>query len=73
MVLTLPKRLRAYFLLDRRRLGGLSRGAYHTLRECLRAAVGERDLAPGAIVCVQTFGSLAHAHPHLPGLVTDGG
>ncbi len=27
---------------------------------------------PGAIACVQTFGSLAHLHPHLPVLVTDG-
>jgi hypothetical protein len=72
VVLTLPKRLRAYFLPDRRRLGGLSRVAYRTLRAYLRAALGERDLAPGAIVCVQTFGSLAHAHPHLHVLVTDG-
>jgi hypothetical protein len=66
VVLALPKRLRPYFLPDRRRLGGLSRVAYRTLRAYLRAALGERDLAPGAIVCVQTFGSLAHAHPHLP-------
>jgi hypothetical protein len=47
--------------------------AYHTLREYLRAALGERDLAPGVIVCVQTFGSLAHIHPHLHVLLTDGG
>jgi hypothetical protein len=72
VVLTLPKRLRATFVHDRRRLGGLSRVAYRTLREYLRAALGERELAPGAIVCVQTFGSLVHAHPHLPVLVTDG-
>ena len=72
-VLTLPKRRRATFVHDRRRLGGLSRVATRTLREYLRAALGERDLAPGAIVWVQTFGSLAHAHPHLHGRVTDGG
>jgi hypothetical protein len=72
VVLTLPKRLRPYLLADRRRLAGLSRVAYRTLREYLCAALGERDLAPGAIVCVQTFGSLAHAHPHLHVLVTDG-
>jgi hypothetical protein len=72
VVLTLPKRLRAYCVHDRRRLGGLSRVAYRTLREYLRAAVGERDLAPGAIVCVQTFGSLAHLHAHLHVLLTDG-
>jgi hypothetical protein len=28
---------------------------------------------PGAIVCVQTLGSLAHAHPHWHLLATDGG
>ena len=65
VVLTLPKRLRAYFLHARRPLGRLSRVAYHTLRAYLCAALGEPDVAPGAIVCVQTFGSLAHAHPHL--------
>jgi len=28
---------------------------------------------PGLIVCVQTFGSVAHLHPHLHVLMTDGG
>jgi tetratricopeptide (TPR) repeat protein len=36
VVLTLPKRLRAYFLHHRRRRGGLSRLAYRTLREYFR-------------------------------------
>ncbi len=43
VVLTLPKRLRAYFLHDRRRLGLLSRIAARTLRAYVRAALGERD------------------------------
>ena len=73
VVLTIPKRLRPYFLHDRRRLGCLSRVAYRTLREYLRAALGERDVVPGVIVSVQTFGSLVHPHPHLHLLVTDGG
>ena len=74
VVLTLPKRLRPWFIHhDRRRRGDLSRLAFRTLRDYLRAALGERDLAPGAIVCLQTFGALAHAHPHLHVLVTDGG
>ena len=53
VVLTLPKRLRPYLLYDRRRLGSLSRLASHTLSRYLQAALGERDAAPGAIVCVQ--------------------
>jgi hypothetical protein len=38
VVLTLPKRLRAYFLHDRRRLGLLSRIAVRTLRDYVQAA-----------------------------------
>ena len=72
VVLTLPKRLRPYFLYDRRRLGLLSRIAYRTLLGYLRAALGEPDAAPGTIVCIQGFGSLAHWHPHLRVLLTDG-
>jgi hypothetical protein len=72
VVLTLPKRLRAYFLHDRRRLGLLSRIAARTLRGDVQAAVGEREAVPGVIVCVQTFGSVAHLHPHLHVLLTDG-
>jgi hypothetical protein len=72
VVLTLPKRLRAYFLHDRRRLGLLSRVAARTLRGYVQAAVGEREAVPGVIVCVQTFGSVAHLHPHLHVLLTDG-
>ena len=65
MVLTLPKRLRAYFVHDRRRLGLLSRIAARTLRAYVQAALGERAAVPGVIACVQTFGSVAHLHPHL--------
>jgi hypothetical protein len=72
VVLTLPKRLRAYFLHDRRRLGLLSRVAARTLRGDVQAAVCEREAVPGVIVCVQTFGSVAHLHPHLHVLLTDG-
>ena len=72
VVLTLPKRLRAYFLHDRQRLGLLSRVAARTLRAYVQAAVGERQAVPGLIACVQTFGSVAHLHPHLHVLMTDG-
>jgi hypothetical protein len=72
VVLTLPKRLRAYFMHDRRRLGLLSRLASRTLRAYVQAAIGEREAVPGLIVCVQTFGSVAHLHPHLHVLMTDG-
>ena len=73
MVLTVPKRLRAYFLYDRCRLGLLNRIATRTLRDHVEAALGERAVVPGLIVCVQTFGSVAHVHPHLHVLMSDGG
>jgi len=73
VVLTLPKRLRPYLLHDRRRLGLVSRVAARTLRAYVQAALGERDAVPGVIACVQTFGSVAHVHPHLHVLMTDGG
>ena len=72
VVLTLPKRLRAYFLHDRRRLELLSRVAARTLRGYVQAALGESHAVPGVIACVQTFGSLAHLHPHLHVLLSDG-
>jgi len=72
VVLTLPKRLRAYFLYDRRRLGLLSRVASRTLHAYVGAARGESDAVPGVISLAQSFGSLAHWHPHLHLVVTDG-
>jgi hypothetical protein len=72
VVLTIPKRLRPYFLQDRRRLGLLSRLATRTLRAYVEAAVGARAVVPGLIVCAQTFGSVAHFHPHLHVLMSDG-
>ncbi len=64
VVLTLPKRLRAYFLYDRRRLGLLSRVASRTLHGYVGAALGESEAVPGVISLAQSFGSLAHWHPH---------
>ena len=72
VVLTIPKRLRAYFLYDRRRLGLLSRVAYRTLHGYVGAALGEADAVPGVVSLAQSFGSLAHWHPHLHLVVTDG-
>ena len=73
VVLTIPKRLRAYFLHDRRRLGLLSRVAYRTLHGYVGAALGESDVVPGVVSLSQSHGSLAHWHPHLHLVVTDGG
>lgn len=73
VVLTIPKRLRGYFLYDRRRLGLLSRVASRTVHAYVSAALGEPGVVPGVVSLAQSFGSLAHWHPHLHLVVTDGG
>jgi hypothetical protein len=47
VVLTVAKRLWAYFIYDHRRLGRLSQVAYRTLREYVQAALGEPEVVPG--------------------------
>ena len=73
VVLAVPKRLRPYFLYDRKLLGELSRVAARTVTSFIRASVGEKDLSVGIVSSIQTHGSLANWHPHLHMLVTDGG
>ena len=71
-VFTVPKRLRPFFLHDRRLLGQFSRVAYRTLRDFLRATLRDPEVVPGVVASIQTFGSLVNWHPHLHHLVTDG-
>ena len=73
VVLTIPKRLRAYCLYRRRLLGEIARVAARTVTAAIRTLTGERDLAVGLVACLQTHGSRANWHPHLHLLVTDGG
>ena len=73
VVLTIPKRLRASCLYRRRLLGEIARVAARTVTAAIRTLTGERDLAVGIVVCLQTHGSRANWHPHLHLLVTDGG
>ena len=46
--------------------------ASRTLHAYVRAALGESDAVPGVVSLAQSFGSLAHWHPHLHLVVTDG-
>ena len=73
VVLTIPKRLRAYCLYRRRLLGEIARAAAGTITAAIRTLTGERDLAVGIVACLQTHGSRANWHPHLHLLVIDGG
>jgi len=73
VVLTIPKRLRAYCLYRRRLLGEIARVAARSITAAIRTLTGERALAVGIVACLQTHGSRANWHPHLHLLVTDGG
>ena len=72
VVFTIPKVLRGLFERERRLLGLLARTAYETLRRVLREASGERDVVPGVVASIQTFGSYANFHPHVHAIVTEG-
>jgi hypothetical protein len=73
VVLTIPKRLRAYCLYRRRLLGEIARVAARTVTAAGRSLTCERDLAVGIVAYLQTHGSRANWHPYLHLLVTDGG
>jgi hypothetical protein len=73
VVLTIPKRLRAYCLYRRRLLGEIARVGARAITSAIRALTDERDLSVGIVACLQTHGSRANWHPHLHLLVTDGG
>jgi len=72
VVMTIPRRLRAHFLYDRRRLGQLSRVASRTLHAYVRAALGEPVAVPGVVSLAQSFGSIGQWHPQLHLVVTAG-
>ena len=73
VVLTIPRRLRAYCLYRRRLLGEIARVAARTVTAAIRTLTGERELAVGIVACLQTHGSCANWHPHLHLPITDGG
>ncbi|MGH7408949.1 MAG: IS91 family transposase, partial [Candidatus Methylomirabilales bacterium] len=73
VVFTVPKALRGLFQRDRRLLGTLSQAAYAALREVVQRELGRRDVVPGFVGVVQTFGSFLNWQPHLHGLISEGG
>jgi len=71
-VFTIPKRLRIFFRYDRELLKELPKLAWELVREIYQVVVKREDAIPGMIATVQTFGELAHFHPHVHTVVTDG-
>ncbi len=71
-VFSIPKRLRIYFMFDRRLLAKLSRCAWKVLNLYLTQTGAYDDAKAGAAVAVQSFGDFQNFHPHLHVLATDG-
>ncbi len=72
-VFVIPKMLRPYFLHHRELLGGLTRAAWETVLELMRAAVDDETFRPGMVAVVQTSGDLGNWQPHTHALVSRGG
>jgi hypothetical protein len=73
ITLTVPERLRPFFLWDRKLLGLLARCAAETIKIFSREMTGEPRGVPAIVVSVQTFGNAAAPyHPHCHCLVANG-
>ena len=46
--------------------------AWQAVLQVYRAVLDRDDVTPGMIVCIQSFGELAHWHPHIHASVRDG-
>lgn len=85
-VFSLPKRLRPYFMYDRKLLPKLSLCAWNVLSEYLKTSISKENSAdkqaagkaccssmqPGCVIAVQTFGEFLNFNPHLHFIASDG-
>src|SRR5690554_873771 len=71
-VFSLPKRLRPYFMYDRKMLAKLSRCAWKVLSDYIKQSVPVDNPMPGAVISVQTFGEFLNFNPHLHIIATNG-
>ena len=72
VVFTIPRMLRLFFKYNRRLLGSLCHSALRSLIRYFEFVAG-REVMPGLIAAIQTFGDRINPHPHLHFLVTEGG
>lgn len=71
-VFSIPKRLRIYFLYDRKLLAKLSICAWKVMNTYLKSVVSDEAAVPGASIAVQTYGDFLNFNPHLHAITTDG-
>jgi len=72
VVFTIPKMLQIFFKFNRSLLSALCVCGKEAFIKYLKA-VTEKDITPGIIAVIQSFGSRINFHPHLHFLVTEGG
>ena len=75
-VFTIPKRLRPYFMHNRKLLAKLSRCAWQVLSDYLKTSVAvdvtDESIKPACVIAVQTFGELVNFNPHLHIIASNG-
>jgi hypothetical protein len=71
-VLTIPKRVRRFFLYDRSLLGELSRIGARVVQAFYRDSLGRDDVKPGIVSVIHTSNSDLEWNPHLHLLVSEG-
>jgi len=70
---SIPKVLRGLFERERRLLSLVSQTAYESIRKSFQQLLHRKDVQPGVVASLQTFGSFAaNFNPHCHGLVTEG-
>ena len=72
VVFTIPKMLRVFFKYNRSLLSGLCLCGKKTLVKYFKAVAG-REITPGIVAVIQSFGSRINLHSHLHFLVSEGG
>jgi hypothetical protein len=70
---SIPRVLRRLFERERALLGLLSQTAYASILISFQALLGRKDVRPGCVLSLQTYGAYgANFNPHCHGLVTEG-
>ena len=70
---SIPRVLRGLFERERALLGLLSQTAYASILKTFQALLGRKDVRPGCVFSLQTYGAYgANFNPHCHGLVTEG-
>jgi hypothetical protein len=71
-VFSIPKRLRIYFMFDRKLLSKLSQCVWKVLSVYLKHVALDEDAVAGAVIAIQSFSDFLGFNPHAHVIVSDG-